>query len=136
VTSADNRQFREMKTEETETTLFGKSGDPKAFIAWNEENTIYSFDGVPLAYVDEANNVYGFNGKHLGWFEDGILWNHQGQRVGFTKKTSPVFTQFEPFKGFKQFKPFKSFKEFAPFKPAKSMTNATYSLMEFLEEGR
>jgi mRNA-degrading endonuclease RelE of RelBE toxin-antitoxin system len=136
VTSVANHQFRGMETQEEETALFGKSGDPKAYIAWNEENTIYSFNGKPVAYIDEGNNVYGFNGKHLGWFEDGILWNHQGQRVGFTQKTSPVFTQFEPFKGFKQFKPFKGFKQFAPFKPFKSMTNATTSLIEFLEEGR
>lgn len=136
VTSVANPQFTEMEAQEEETTLFGKNGDPKAYIAWNDGNTIYSFNGTPLAYIDEANNVYGFNGKHLGWFEDGILWNHQGQRVGFTKETSPVFTQFEPFKGFKQFKPFKSFKQFAPFKPFKNMVNATTTLMEFLEEGR
>lgn len=136
VASVTNHQIREMESQEDETTLFGKNGDPKAYIAWNEGNTIYSFNGKPLAYIDESNNVYGFNGKHLGWFEDSILWNHQGQRVGFTKNSSPVFTQFEPFKGFKQFKPFKGFKQFAPFKPFKSMAIATTSLMEFLEEGR
>jgi hypothetical protein len=136
VTSIANHQFSEMETQEEETTLFGKNGDPQAYIAWNDGNTIYSFNGKPLAYIDEGNNVYGFKGNHLGWFEDGILWDHQGQRVGFIKKTSPVFTQFEPFKGFKQFKPFKGFKEFKPFKPFKSQGNAIITLLKFLEEGR
>ncbi|WP_299977528.1 4-fold beta flower protein [Desulfobacula sp.] len=136
VTSVTNNQFSDMETQEEETTLFEKNGAPKAYIAWNDGNTIYSFNGKPLSYIDEGNDIFGFNGKHLGWFEDGILWNHQGQRVGFTAQTSPVFTQFEPFKGFKQFKPFKRFKQFKPFKPLKGMVKATTTLMEFLEEGR
>ena len=124
VTSVETNQFRGYVSQEGETTIFGKNGAPKAYIAWDDENTIYSFEGKPLAYVDEQNNVYGFNGRHLGWFEDGILWDHQGQRVGFIESTSPVFTQFEPFKGFKQFKPFKS------------MSNSAMNLLEFLEKGR
>lgn len=119
-----------------EVTLFGRSGDPQVYISVPEENTIYSFDGMPLAYVDEQRNIYGFNGVHLGWFEDGIVWDHQGKRVGFTAKTCPVFTRFEPFKGFKQFKPFKGFKQFAPFKPFKSYAHSETELLEFLRAGR
>lgn len=129
-------QVVDTEVEEDETTLFGVKGDPIAYIAWNDGNTIYSFNGRPLAYVDENMNIYGFNGKHLGWFEDGIVWDHQGQRVGFMKQTSPVFTQFEPFKGFKQFKPFKGFKQFVPFKPFKSATISATGILDFLERGK
>jgi hypothetical protein len=119
-----------------EVTLFGRNGDPQAYVAHGDGNTIYSFEGEPLAYVDENNNIYGFNGVHLGWFEDDVVWDHQGRRVGFTARTCPVFTQFEPFKGFKQFKPFKAFKQFAPFKPFKSQSFSDAELIEFLHNGR
>lgn len=118
-----------------EVTLFGRNGDPQAYIAHEDDNTLYSFTGEPLAYVDEASNIYGFNGDHLGWFEDGIVWDRAGRRVGFTAETCPVFTQFEPFKGFKQFKPFKAFKQFAPFKPFKSHALSDEELIDFLHKG-
>ena len=51
-------------------------------------------------------NIYGFNGKHLGWFEEGIVFEHNGENIGFIESKCPVFTQFESFKSFKEFKPF------------------------------
>lgn len=119
-----------------EVTLFGKNGDPQAYVAHGDGNTIYSFAGEPLAYVDEQNNIYGFNGSHLGWFEEGIVWDHHGRRVGFTSKACPVFKQFEPFKGFKQFKPFMGLKQLAPFKPIKMHVLADENLLVFLHAGR
>jgi len=89
-----------------ETTLFDPDGNSVAYIAPDDENTIYLWSGKPVAYL-EGENIYGFNGKHLGWFEEGIIWDHDGNRVGFIKGTLPVFAKFEPFKAFKQFKPFK-----------------------------
>lgn len=119
-----------------EITLFGRNGDPQAYVAYGDGSTIYSFEGEPLAYVDENMNIYGFNGVHLGWFEDDVVWDHSGYRVGFTAKTCPVYRQFEPFKGFKQFKPFKVFKQFAPFKPFKSQAFSAIDLIDFLHKGR
>jgi hypothetical protein len=121
---------------EKETTLFGSRGEPTAYIENNHEKTIFSFNGEPLAYIDEKNSIYGFNGKHLGWFEDHIIWDHSGKKVGFTKSSSPTFTKFEPFKGFKQFKPFKSFKQYEPHKPLKRSMVSDIGLLEFLKDGR
>ena len=118
-----------------EVTLFGSRGEPIAYIEDSKDKTIYTFNGQPLAYIDGDQNIYGFNGRHLGWFEDQVVWDQSGQRVGFTKATCPVFTQFEPFKGFKQFKPFKSFKQFAPLRPFKSNAVSDVGLLEFLKAG-
>jgi hypothetical protein len=118
-----------------ETTLFDSSGAPVAYIVDSDENTIYSFAGEPLAYID-GEHVYGFNGSHIGWFQEGTLWNHSGTRAGFTKNTLSGFTQFEPFKGFKQFKPFKGFKQFAPFQPFKNSANSKVPLYDWLALGR
>ena len=119
-----------------EITLFGSQGEPIAYIEDGNDKTIFTFNGEPFAYIDENQNIYGFNGVHLGWYEDQIIWDHSGFRVGFTKNTCSAFTQFEPFKGFKQFKPFKSFKQFAPFKPMKSTGISNVGLLEFLKAGR
>ena len=136
VTSVSERNIKRAQSPTGETTLFGRNGEPVAYIAHNDEDTIYTFGGTPCAYIDDGDNIYGFNGRHLGWFEDGIVWNHSGRRVGFIKTSCPVFTSFEPFKGFKQFKPFKGSKSLAPMKPLKSMSNSDEGLLSFLEQGR
>jgi hypothetical protein len=136
VKEAIDPQVRRAERKQHEITLFGPIGDPQAYIASTEEDAIYSFTGEPLAYVDNTNNVYGFNGRHLGWFEDGVVWDHAGHRVGFTSQTCPVYTKFEPFKGFKQFKPFKAFKQHPPYKPHKSLSNSKSELISFLRNGR
>lgn len=136
VSSVNERNIKRTQMPTGERTLFGRNGEPVAYIAYDDENTIYTFSGRPCAYVDEGDKIYGFNGRHLGWLEDGIVWNHSGRRVGFIKTSCPVFTSFEPFKGFKQFKPFKGFKSLAPLKPLKSMSNSDEGLLSFLEQGR
>jgi hypothetical protein len=117
-----------------EITLFDPDGNPVAYVAPDDENTIYLWSGKPVAYL-EGENIYGFNGKHLGWFEEGIIWDHEGNRVGFIKGTLPVLAKFEPSKASKQFKPFKAFKEFAPFKPFKSTRVSKTPLSIFLSRG-
>lgn len=114
-------------------TLFNNNGNAVAYFD-DDNETIFLWDGTPVAYLDNEN-IYGFNGKHLGWFEDGIIWNHNGEKGGFNKESLPVFAKFEPFKEFKKFKPFKSFKEFAPFKPFKSNTISKMDFSEFLKLG-
>lgn len=105
-----------------EITLFDGAGNPHAYIAVDDELTIYLWGGKPAAYLkkdDEGGfHVYGFNGKHLGWFVRNVIWDQQGYGSCATKDAISGSTKFEPFKSFKQFKPFKSFTEFAPFRPS------------------
>jgi mRNA-degrading endonuclease RelE of RelBE toxin-antitoxin system len=136
VSSVSERHIKPAQKPAGETTVFGRNGEPAAYVAHDDENTIYTFGGQPCAYIDESKNVYGFNGRHLGWFEDGIIWNHTGRKVGFIKTSCPVFTSFEPFKGFKKFKPLKGLKHLAPLKPLKSMANSEEGLLSFLKQGR
>lgn len=119
---------------ETEVTLFDKAGTPVAYISTDEERTIYSFDGRPLAYL-EGNNIYGFNGNHLGWFEDGVVRDKQGCPAGFVSQKLKRFARFQPNKSFKKFKPFKRFRKFAPFKPFNKSTQSSQGLKELLELG-
>ncbi|EKP0300688.1 4-fold beta flower protein [Aeromonas veronii] len=121
---------------EGDVSLFNTQGKPVAYISDGSEQVIYLFNGLPVAYIDYNNNVYGFNGRHLGWFEDEILWDHHGNRLGFTKSTYRGYSSIEPFKGFKQFKPFKEYAQYAPYKPYKSYSNSYADLETWLMQGR
>ena len=64
-----------------EITLFDANGAPVAYIAPDEEWAIYLWNGKPVAYLEhdgDAFSIYGFNGKHLGWFDEGVVRDHQG----------------------------------------------------------
>ena len=87
-----------------EISLFTASGNAVAYIAVSDDMTIYLWGGKPVAYLESDSgsdfHVYGFNGKHLGWFINGAIWNHNGDAVCAVEDLiqSP---NFEPFKSFK-----------------------------------
>jgi len=118
----------------SETTLFNAYGEPVAYISDDKTNTVYLWEGEPVAYL-ESENIYGFNGKHLGWYESGIVWDHYGNRVGFVINTLPCLASLEPSKGTKATAPFKSTKELAPLKPQKSLDISKISLVVLLKSG-
>lgn len=120
-----------------ETTLFDSNGNPVAYVA--EDLTIYLWSGQPVAYLysergRDGLDVYGFNGKHLGWFVKGIIRNHDGDAECGVRSVV-VSPKFEPFKSFKEFKPFKSFREFEPVQPIFSRSWANTPCRIFLAEG-
>lgn len=85
-----------------ETTLFNKKGDPVAYITAEFRPTVFLWSGTPVAYLYEKEYVYGVNGRHLGWFTDQILFNNNGERIGFAFSTCPVSIAKEPVKGKRQ----------------------------------
>ncbi len=120
-----------------EISLYDSTGKATAYVA--EELTIYLWSGKPVAYLDKDSaggfHVYGFNGKHLGWFVGGVLRDDQGKAVGAVAEAFATPPRSDPFKSFKQFTPFKAFQEFAPFRPAFSNTWSDTSLKLFLLQG-
>lgn len=107
-------------SDDNEISLFDSTGAAEAYIALDDEMTIYLWGGKPVAYLerdDDGYDVYGFNGEHLGWFVNGAIWGHDGKAVCAVKDMLPS-AKFESFKGFKQFKAFKSFTKFAPAQPS------------------
>lgn len=103
-----------------EITLFDKKGDAIAYIADDNEMTIYMWDGTPVAYLvkkgDSENpktdkfSIYGFNGKHFGWLIKGIVRDHDGNATGFVKGAVNQSTKYEPYKSYKKYKPYKAYK--------------------------
>ena len=104
---------------EGELSLYNPSGKATAYIT--EDLTVYLWSGEPVAYLsedaDSGFHVFGFNGKHLGWFVDGAVWDHSGKAVGGLAEVFRTPVAPAPFKDYRDYKPFKDFKEVAPSRP-------------------
>ncbi len=116
-----------------ETTLFNKNGKPVAYIAGDGEN-IYTWDGRAVAYLMK-DKVYGWNGKQLGWYDNGTIFDIYGLRSGFVLNKSPLVTQVEPVKSRKQTKNVKAIRQLPVVKPALCYGYSTKNLEHLLEEG-
>jgi hypothetical protein len=120
-----------------EISLFDFKGRATAYIA--EDRTIYLWQGKPVAYLDGEErddlSVYGFNGKHLGWFKGGVLYDNEGYAVGGIKEVFRSPTQLEPIKGLKELKPLRGLKELRPLRPLFSKQWAEVPLKYFLKDG-
>jgi hypothetical protein len=81
-----------------EKALFNKNGDAVAYLSDDYNSTIYLWHGQQVAYLFNERMIYGINGKHLGWFIDGIIFNNSGERIGFTASACPVAPANEPVK--------------------------------------
>lgn len=77
-----------------EKTLFNSNGEPVAYISDDSNKSIYLWDGHPVACL-YGYHVYGFNGRHLGWFINGVLYDSEGNRIGFTSTTCPTYAYKE-----------------------------------------
>lgn len=118
-----------------ETTLFDKDGKPVAYIEDSDNDpAIYLWSGHAVAYLSD-NHVYGFNGNHLGWFEHGIIRDHNGEKIAFIKNCCPKITKIEPIKKIKKIKKIKSIKKIPPIKPINKLSNSSYDFESFLYAG-
>lgn len=117
-----------------EITLFDQYGKPTAYLDNMDENTIWLWDGRAVAYLDGAA-VIGWNGNHLGWFINGVIYDVLGYQAGFTSETCPRFLKFEPFKKFKKFKRFKRFKKYLKAMRSLKASRSELTLQTLLESG-
>ena len=109
----------------SEVSLFNQRGEPVAYIDTADEYTIYLWSGEPAAYLTDSSAygslaVYGFNGKLLGWYVDGTIYDRNGGVSGFIKGCCPLYepyTMYEPYKGYKRYKPYKRYREYESYQP-------------------
>lgn len=117
-----------------EITIFDHQGEAVAYVDTDEEATIFLWSGRPVAYIS-GTSIYGYNGNHLGWINQGILYDHEGYGVGFFKNATTTLTQLESLKGLKQLEPLRSLKELEPLRPLFSSYWTNTPLSIFLMSG-
>jgi len=119
-----------------EISLYDLRGEAIAYINTEEENTIYLWDGDAVAYYEDGS-IWGFNGKHLGWFDRSIITNHDGDIVGAIKGAVNMPYQPEGPKALQSFIPIKTFQEpELPPMPKKNIAWSITPLSVFLAAGK
>jgi hypothetical protein len=96
--------------------LFASTGSAVAYVSPENDMTIYLWAGTACGYLDDEN-IYGFNGKHLGWFRDGLVYDHAGRLIAATAENFREPVKAAPVKGLKKLRPLKGLKELKPLKP-------------------
>jgi len=96
--------------------LFDSGGNAVAYISPENEMTIYLWSGTPCAYLHD-DSIYGFTGKDLGWFQDGVVYDHGGRVIAATAENFREPVKAAPAKGLKELRPLKGLKALKPLKP-------------------
>jgi hypothetical protein len=121
----------------SEAEFFDSKGTAVAYFDYDDaDRTFYLWsEGEPVAHMDE-DSLYGFNGKHLGWLQNGVIYEHEGNVVAATVARFKDPVQPPPPKGPKQYKPYKDYKEYRPYKPPFSTTWSEMTARSFFLQGR
>ena len=116
-----------------ETSIYDVHNSPRIYIAPDHDRTIYTWDGHAVACIADEN-VFGWHGRHLGWFVAGILYDIKGYRIGFTSATCQADTFAEPVK-FTKFTKFDRFKPKSTFRrPELSQLNSNQDIDTFIRQ--
>lgn len=106
-------------------TFYDKKGMPIAWLSDKDNETIYLFNGKPVAWIS-GTSVYSFSGTHLGFYENGWIYDNNGYCVYYTQKASggPVkpVKNVNPVRSVTKVKPVKSVKSVPPVRPVKKLS--------------
>lgn len=116
-----------------EITLYERNGCPVAYIADDQEHSIYTWDGRAVCYILDEK-IYGWKGHHIGWFHQGIVYDIHGYRVGYTEQTCPSRTYIPPVKYVKHVKYVKYVRYIPYVRPMFSTAQASVSLAVFIRQ--
>lgn len=116
-----------------ETTLFDWDGIPVAYIAPQEDNSIYLWNGKAVCYLVD-DKIYGWRGQHIGWFVGGIVYDRYGYREGFIRSQCPVIPKLEPLKTLKQLRYIRYIRSIPYIRPFFKTSRADMELGDFLSQ--
>ena len=130
-------------TGNNEISLFNSSGEAVVYIVPDDDYAIYTWDGEAIAYLHASPDVftsnklidiYGWNGKHLGWFNNGIVIDHNGD-ISCSIRESHPSPLSEPVKYGKYSKFRKNERNIQPDKPLFSESFGELECLSLLKSG-
>jgi len=116
-----------------EISLYDDAGEAVAYIDLSDGLTIYLWEGNPVAYLDEED-VYGFNGNHLGWYSRRVIIDHDGDVACAEKERHPS-PRLESLKRLRRLKPLKRLKRLKPLRPLETGRFSDLPCARFLASG-
>jgi hypothetical protein len=114
--------------------LFDGKGRPVAYLETDGERIIYLWGGHAVAYF-VGDRIYGWNGNHLGWYSEGVVYDVRGQRVGSIGDKCPRALQAERVKAAKRARPAKFARLPEHKRPDLRKNYSEQDFEEFLKEG-
>lgn len=120
-------------------SLFDSNGEARAYIDFEEDATIFLWDGTPVAFLENNGGnvaVFGFNGRFLGWYDEGIIYDKDGFAVGARKGAINMVTKVERIKSVKKMIPMRPLTPMTPIRPFWRDSWSSTSLSEFLFFGK
>ncbi|ROR26705.1 Sel1 repeat-containing protein [Vibrio crassostreae] len=118
--------------------LFESNGQVVSYISFSDQATIFDWDGSPLAYLVRKNethtDVYGFNGDHLGWYQDKALFDQNGYATCVSEDYL-TNTSITSSPRSKQRLPYKSYREYSPYKPRMKKYFSDLTCKQYLRQG-
>jgi hypothetical protein len=120
-------------------SLFDSKGEARAYIDYNEDATIFMWDGTPVAFLEKDGSdicVFGFNGSFLGWYEDGIIYDKKGYAVRAREGATNMMTKMERMKSMQRMTPMRPMTPMTPMQPMWKSSWSSTSLTEFLYFGK
>jgi len=122
-----------------QTSLYDSGGEARAYIDYNQEATIFMWDGTPVAFIEVNRDeicIFGFNGNFLGWYENGIIYEKKGYAVGVRKGAINMIYKPERIKGIQKIIPIRPITPITPIQPIWKSTWSSMDLTEFLYFGK
>ncbi|MEO7174742.1 MAG: 4-fold beta flower protein [Saprospiraceae bacterium] len=122
-----------------QTSLYDSQGEARAYIDFDEEATIFMWDGTPVAFLEKDGRdicVFGFNGTFMGWYEDGIIYDKKGYAVAAREGATNMSLRSERSKGSQRSTPSRPSTPSTPSQPSWKSSWSSTSLTEFLYFGK
>ncbi|MBN2727624.1 MAG: hypothetical protein JXR53_00200 [Bacteroidales bacterium] len=119
--------------------LYNHSGFPEAYIDFDNEATVFLWDGTPVAFLHREYNdlmVIGFNSSYLGWYENGILYSYECEILGCKRDVLDIPYKDCPRKGKQKRVPEKP--DLIPIYPIKNILKTTWcetNLSDYIKQG-
>jgi hypothetical protein len=106
------RDFSGRRTTD-EFSFFDSRGRASAYLDLGDGLTFFLWSGEPVAYL-VGDSIYGFNGRHLGWYKEGMVFDHDGDVVAAPASAFLTAVEAAPIRGLKALKPLKRLRELEP----------------------
>jgi hypothetical protein len=102
----------------------------------HDDTHLYLFSGHPVGYL-RRDSVYGFDGRHLGWFINGWIYDHYGSPRFFSEKSKggPLkpLKKLIPLKSLRKLRPLKAMRQLPPLKPVRNLEWSGISVQDFFD---
>ena len=63
--------------------LFDQNGNT---VGWLDDTVIFDIDNNCRAFIEDGEDIFTFNARFIGFFEDGFIWDKKGESVAFLEE--------------------------------------------------